>query len=68
MSSLTAWQYMIELGHNTPNPLQPRMHEPVPLEGKAVLVQRARRRRGALERRRPLFESELARFPKSLAI
>jgi hypothetical protein len=68
MSLLTARQYMIELGHNTPNPLQPRMHEPVPLEGKAVLVQQGCRRRGALERRRPRFEFEPARFPKSLAI
>lgn len=38
MSLLTAWQYMIELGHNEQNPLQPNKHEPVPLEGKTVLV------------------------------
>ncbi|MDC6390622.1 NADP-dependent oxidoreductase [Maribacter sp. PR1] len=38
MSLLTAWQFMIELGHNEQNPLQPNMHEPVPLEGKTVLV------------------------------
>lgn len=38
MSLLTAWQFMIELGHNEPNPLQPNRHEPVPLEGKTVLV------------------------------
>jgi NADPH:quinone reductase-like Zn-dependent oxidoreductase len=38
MSLLTAWQYMVELGHNVPNPLQPNQHEPVPLEGKTVLV------------------------------
>jgi NADPH:quinone reductase-like Zn-dependent oxidoreductase len=38
MSLLTAWQFMIELGHDEPNPLQPNMHEPVPLEGKTVLV------------------------------
>jgi NADPH:quinone reductase-like Zn-dependent oxidoreductase len=38
MSLLTAWQFMIELGHTEPNPLQPNMHEPVPLEGKTVLV------------------------------
>ena len=37
MSLLTAWQFMIELGHNVPNPLQPNMHEPVPLKGKTVL-------------------------------
>jgi len=38
MSLLTAWQFMIERGHNEPNPLQPNMHEQVPLEGKTVLV------------------------------
>lgn len=38
MSLLTAWQFMIELGHDEPNPLQPFRHEPVPLQGKTVLV------------------------------
>ena len=38
MSLLTAWQFMIELGHNEPNPLQPNRHVPVPLEGKTVLI------------------------------
>ncbi len=38
MSLLTAWQFMIELGHNVPNPLQPNKHEPVPLAGKTILV------------------------------
>ncbi|MGB3166636.1 MAG: NADP-dependent oxidoreductase [Alteraurantiacibacter sp.] len=38
MSLLTAWQFMIELGHDAPNPLQPNRHEPVPLKGKTVLV------------------------------
>lgn len=38
MSLLTAWQLMMELGHNEPNPLQPHRHEPVPLRGKRVLV------------------------------
>lgn len=38
MSLLTAWQFMIELGHDVPNPLQPNRHEPVQLEGKTVLV------------------------------
>lgn len=38
MSLLTVWQFMIERGHDEPNPLQPNRHEPVPLEGKAVLV------------------------------
>ncbi|VXC04913.1 Alcohol dehydrogenase zinc-binding domain protein [Flavobacterium sp. 9AF] len=38
MSLLTAWQFMIELGHNVQNPLQPNKHEPVELKGKTVLV------------------------------
>lgn len=38
MSLLTAWQFMIDLGHDEPNPLQPNRHEPVPLEGKTVLI------------------------------
>lgn len=38
MSLLTAWQFMIELGHNAPNPLQPKPHKPVKLGGKTVLV------------------------------
>ncbi|GAB0120234.1 NADP-dependent oxidoreductase [Acidisoma sp. 7E03] len=38
MSLLTAWQFLIDLGHEEPNPLQPHPHVPVPLEGKTVLV------------------------------
>ncbi|MGZ2487228.1 NADPH:quinone reductase-like Zn-dependent oxidoreductase [Rhizobium pisi] len=38
MSLLTAWQFMIELGHNEQNPLQPNRHEPVPLDARTVLV------------------------------
>jgi len=38
MSLLTAWQFMIALGHDEPNPLQPHRHEPVPLAGRTVLV------------------------------
>ncbi len=38
MSGLTAWQYLIELGHNELNPLQPSVHRPVPLSGKTVLI------------------------------
>ncbi|WP_239023653.1 NADP-dependent oxidoreductase [Salinicola corii] len=38
MSLLTAWQFMVELGHDEPNPLQPNRHQPVPLEGRTVLV------------------------------
>jgi NADPH:quinone reductase-like Zn-dependent oxidoreductase len=38
MSLLTAWQFLVDLGHNEPNPLQPMRHEPVPLSGRTVLV------------------------------
>jgi NADPH:quinone reductase-like Zn-dependent oxidoreductase len=38
MAGLTAWQFLIELGHQVPNPLQPELHRPVPLHGKRVLV------------------------------
>lgn len=38
MSLLTAWQFLVEVGHDEPNPLQPHKHQPVPLEGKTVLV------------------------------
>ncbi|PWW02417.1 NADPH:quinone reductase-like Zn-dependent oxidoreductase [Paenibacillus cellulosilyticus] len=38
MAGLTAWQFLIELGHNEPNPLQPEMHRPLPLNGKTVLI------------------------------
>jgi NADPH:quinone reductase-like Zn-dependent oxidoreductase len=38
MSLLTAWQFLIDVGHDAPNPLQPNKHAPVPLDGKTVLV------------------------------
>lgn len=38
MSLLTAWQFLVDLGHDEPNPLQPHKHVPVPLAGKTVLV------------------------------
>ncbi|OBA06744.1 NADPH:quinone reductase [Paenibacillus polymyxa] len=38
MAGLTAWQFLIELGHSEANPLQPESHRPVPLSGKTVLV------------------------------
>ncbi|WP_445682154.1 NADP-dependent oxidoreductase [Radicibacter daui] len=38
MSLLTAWQFLIDPGHDAPNPLQPARHRPVPLEGRTVLV------------------------------
>lgn len=37
MAALTAWQYLIDLGHDAPNPFQPVPHRPVPL-GSAVTV------------------------------
>ncbi len=38
MSLLTAWQFLIETGHNAPNPFQPCPHKAVPLKGQTVLV------------------------------
>ena len=38
MSALTAWQFLIGLGHDEPNPFQPEPHRPVPLDGRTVLV------------------------------
>ncbi|MBN6149178.1 NADP-dependent oxidoreductase [Xanthomonas sp. AmX2] len=38
MAALTAWQFLIELGHDVANPFQPQPHRPVPLAGKTVLV------------------------------
>lgn len=38
MAALTAWQYLVELGHQAPNPFQPTAHRPVPLRGQRVLV------------------------------
>ena len=38
MSGLTAWQFLIELGHDEQNPLQPQTHRPVPLDGATVLI------------------------------
>ncbi|ALN71928.1 NADP-dependent oxidoreductase [Aureimonas sp. AU20] len=38
MSLLTAWQFLIDLGHEAPNPFQPTPHLPRPLAGQTVLV------------------------------
>ena len=38
MAGLTAWQFLIDLGHEEPNPLQPGRHQPLPLQGRTVLV------------------------------
>ncbi len=38
MSLLTAWQFLVELGHDAPNPFQDFDHAPISLRGKSVLV------------------------------
>jgi NADPH:quinone reductase-like Zn-dependent oxidoreductase len=38
MSLLTAWQFLVDLGHDMANPFQSFPHTPVPPEGKTVLV------------------------------
>ncbi|NKJ00925.1 NADP-dependent oxidoreductase [Novosphingobium sp. SG707] len=38
MSLLTAWQFLIDVGHDAPNPFQSVPHTPVPLGGKTVVV------------------------------
>lgn len=38
MSGLTAWQFLIDVGHDAPNPLQTEQHRPVPLDGRTVLI------------------------------
>ncbi|EJB06734.1 Zn-dependent oxidoreductase, NADPH:quinone reductase [Rhizobium leguminosarum bv. trifolii WSM597] len=38
MSVLTAWQFLVALGHDAPNPFQSFPHAPSPLEGKRVLI------------------------------
>ena len=38
MSGLTAWQFLIDVGHDHPNPLQAEPHRPVQLGGKTVLI------------------------------
>jgi len=38
MSGLTAWQFLVDVGHQEPNPLQSHRHEPVVLQGRRVMV------------------------------
>jgi NADPH:quinone reductase-like Zn-dependent oxidoreductase len=38
MAGLTAWQFLIDLGHDEPNPFQGQPHQPAPLAGRTVLI------------------------------
>ena len=38
MSLLTAWQFLIDVGHDEPNPVQPHRHVPMALDTKTVLI------------------------------
>lgn len=38
MSLLTAWQFLVSLGHDETNPVMPEQHVPVPLAGRTVMV------------------------------
>lgn len=38
MSGLTAWQFLIELGHEHPSPFQPQPHRPVRLDATSTIL------------------------------
>ncbi len=38
MSLLTAWQFLVDLGHDAANPFLSFRHVPIALDGKSVLV------------------------------
>lgn len=38
MSLLTAWQFLVDLGHEAPNPFQPFAHTPILLDERTVLI------------------------------
>jgi NADPH:quinone reductase-like Zn-dependent oxidoreductase len=38
MAGLTAWQFLIELGHDHPNPLQPMLHRPIALGAQTTVL------------------------------
>lgn len=38
MSGLTAWQFLIELGHDHPSPFQQAQHRPAPLDSTSTVV------------------------------
>lgn len=38
MAGLTAWQFLIEVGHDDPPPFQPNKHHPVPLDAHTTVL------------------------------
>lgn len=38
MSGLTAWQFLIDLGHDHPSPFQEAQHRPIPLDSKTTVL------------------------------
>lgn len=38
MAGLTAWQYLIALGHDHPSPFQPAQHRPIPLTAETTVL------------------------------
>jgi NADPH:quinone reductase-like Zn-dependent oxidoreductase len=38
MAALTAWQFLIELGHDHPSPFQPEQHHPVPIASTTTVL------------------------------
>jgi NADPH:quinone reductase-like Zn-dependent oxidoreductase len=38
MAALTAWQFLIELGHDHPSPFQPAQHHPVPIDSTTTVL------------------------------
>jgi NADPH:quinone reductase-like Zn-dependent oxidoreductase len=38
MAALTAWQFLIELGHNHPSPFQPQQHQPVAIDSSTTVL------------------------------
>jgi len=38
MAALTAWQFLIDLGHDHPSPFQPEQHRPVPIDADTTVL------------------------------
>ena len=38
MSGLTAWQFLIELGHDHPSPFHEARHQPIPLTAETTVL------------------------------